>query len=68
MFTFIKRHWVAYLVGALIALALGFGVAYAVGVIGSTPEATRIEQTEAEQEDAETSEDASAETDASSAS
>ena len=63
MFTFIKRHWVAYLVGALIALALGFGVAYAVGVIGSTPEAT-----EAEQEDAEASEDASAETDASSAS
>ena len=68
MFTFIKRHWVAYLVGALIALALGFGVAYAVGVIGSTPEVTRIEQTEAEQEDAEASEDASAETDASSAS
>lgn len=68
MFTFIKRHWVAYLVGALIALALGFGVAYAVGVIGSTPETTRLEQIEAEQEDAEASEDASAETDASSAS
>ena len=49
MFSFIKRHWIVYLVGAVVALALGFALAYAVGVAGSTPEAVRVERNEAEQ-------------------
>lgn len=44
MFSFIKRHWIAYLIGAVAALALGFGLAYAVGVVGSTPEAVHTEE------------------------
>ena len=38
MFSYIKRHWPVYLILALIAIALGFGAAYVVGVKGSTPE------------------------------
>lgn len=38
MFKFIKEHWIAYLIGAVIAIAIGFGASYFVGVIGSTPE------------------------------
>lgn len=38
MFGYIRRHWIAYLLGAILALALGFGAAYAVGVLGSTPD------------------------------
>ncbi len=49
MFSFIKRHRIVYLVGAIVALALGFALAYAVGVVGSTPEAVRVERNEAEQ-------------------
>ena len=37
MFSFIKRHWPVYLILTLIAVALGFGAAYIVGVKGSTP-------------------------------
>ena len=40
MFSYIKRHWPIYLILVLIAIALGFGAAYVVGVKGSTPEST----------------------------
>lgn len=48
MFSFIKRHWIAYLIGAIVAIALGLGLSYFVGVAGSTPEAQRVERKEAE--------------------
>lgn len=32
MFSYIKRHWPVYLILALIAIVLGFGAAYIVGV------------------------------------
>lgn len=50
MFSFIKRHWIAYLIGAIVAIALGFGLSYFVGVVGSTPESERTERSETEQE------------------
>ena len=49
MFTFFRKHWLAYLIGAALALALGFGVAYAVGVVGSTPASLRSEHVANEQ-------------------
>lgn len=50
MFTFIREHWPAYLIGVVIALIVGFGAAYAVGVVGSTPADVRAEHVEGEQE------------------
>lgn len=44
MFSYIKRHWPIYLILTLIAIALGFGAAYVVGVKGSTPETTMNEE------------------------
>ena len=32
MLSFIKKHWIAYLVGATLAVALGFGASYLLGV------------------------------------
>ena len=49
MLSFIRRHWVAYAVGAAIALLLGFGAAWFVGVKCSTPEDIRAERIKAEQ-------------------
>lgn len=49
MFSYIKRHWPIYLILTLIAIALGFGAAYVVGVKGSTPETTMNEEVEQEQ-------------------
>ena len=49
MFSFIMRHWIVYLIGAIVALALGFGLAYFVGVKGSTPEALHFEEINQEQ-------------------
>lgn len=49
MFSFIKRHWPVYLILTLIAVALGFGAAYIVGVKGSTPASTISEEVEQEQ-------------------
>lgn len=47
--SFIKDHWLAYLIAAALAVALGLGAAYVVGVIGSTPDnahtAEQAEQT-----------------------
>lgn len=44
MFSFIRRHWIAYLIGAVVALILGFALAYMVGVVGSTPDAVHTEE------------------------
>lgn len=49
MFSFIKRHWPVYLILTLIAVALGFGSAYIVGVKGSTPASAISEEVEQEQ-------------------
>lgn len=49
MLSFIRRHWVAYAVGAALALLLGFGAAWIVGVKCSTPEDIRAERIKAEQ-------------------
>lgn len=49
MLSFIRRHWVAYAVGAALALFLGFGAAWFVGVKCSTPEDIRAERIKAEQ-------------------
>lgn len=49
MISFIKRHWPVYLILFLLAIALGFGAAYIVGVKGSTPTATLEEQVESEE-------------------
>lgn len=49
MFSFIKRHWPVYLILILIAVALGFGAAYIVGVKGSTPASAISEEVEQEQ-------------------
>lgn len=53
MFSFIRRHWVAYLIGAVIAIVIGLGAAYYVGVIGSTPAAERADRVEREQANSE---------------
>lgn len=50
MGAFIKRHWVAYVAGAVIALLLGFGLSYVLGQRWSTPENVRAER-EAEHEE-----------------
>ena len=49
MLSFIRRQWVAYAVGAALALLLGFGAAWFVGVKCSTPEDIRAERIKAEQ-------------------
>ena len=49
MLSFIRHHWVAYAVGAALALLLGFGAAWFVGVKCSTPEDIRAERIKAEQ-------------------
>ena len=49
MLSFIRRHWVAYTVGAALALLLGFGAAWFVGAKCSTPEDVRAERIKAEQ-------------------
>lgn len=49
MFSYIKRHWPVYLILTLIAVALGFGAAYIVGVKGSTPASAISEEVQQEQ-------------------
>lgn len=49
MFSYIKRHWPVYVILTLIAIALGFGAAYIVGVKGSTPASAISEEVEQEQ-------------------
>lgn len=49
MLSFIKKHWIAYLVGATLAVALGFGASYLLGVKWSTPPEIRAQRIEAEE-------------------
>ena len=51
MISFIRKHWVAYLVGAAIAIVLGFGISVLVGVKGSTPADERAEIVKKESND-----------------
>ncbi len=44
MFKFIRQHWIAYLIGAVVAIALGLGASYLVYIKGSTPASIREEQ------------------------
>ena len=64
MFAFIRRHWVAYVVGAALAVVAGFGLSYMLGQKWYTPPEVRAERVQAEIENqesadqiAETSED-----------
>ena len=50
MLRFIREHWIVYLIGLIVAVALGIGASYAVGVIGSTPESVHSQEVAAEQE------------------
>lgn len=52
MLAFLRRHWLIYLIGAAVAVALGLGASYVVGVIGSTPESVREDQVESEEQQA----------------
>lgn len=64
MFAFIRRHWIAYVIGAALAVVAGFGLSYMLGQKWSTPPEVRAERVQAEIENqesadqiAETSED-----------
>ena len=48
MGSFIREHWLAYLVGAAIAVVLGLGGAYILGVKWSTPQEVREDRIEHE--------------------
>lgn len=49
MFAFIQRHWLAYIIGAAIAVLIGLGASYFLGVKWSTPADVRAAHVEAEQ-------------------
>lgn len=44
MLEYIRRHWIAYLIAAVITVVLGFGASYAVGIVGSTPADAHVEE------------------------
>lgn len=48
MFAFIRRHWLAYVIGIVVAIIVGFGASYIFGIKGSTPESVRAEHVAAE--------------------
>lgn len=50
MRSFIRRHWLAYLIGAIIAVAVGGLAAYVVGVKASTPDDVRQQRIAAERQ------------------
>ncbi|QWT17588.1 hypothetical protein KPC83_07090 [Collinsella sp. zg1085] len=54
MIAFIKKHWRAYLIGALLAIALGAGASIILGIKASTPEDLRQKRIEAERRNSET--------------
>lgn len=64
MFSFIKKHWVFYLVGAIVAVALGFALALFVGAKGSTPENHHADEVVQESVDSPVAQDGAAEGDA----
>lgn len=52
MIEFIKRYWIAYLVGAAVAVLLGAAAAHFFGIKASTPMDQREERILAEKENA----------------
>lgn len=44
MFAFIRRHWIAYVIGAALAVVAGFGLSYMLGQKWSTPPEVRAER------------------------
>lgn len=50
MGSFIREHWIAYLIGAAIAVVLGLGGAYVLGIKWSTPAEVRAQRIEEERE------------------
>lgn len=51
-FSFVKRNWVAYLVGAVLAILLGLGLSFYLGAKWSTPQALKSERVAARQNEA----------------
>lgn len=49
MFAFIKKHWIAYLICAAIAVLIGYGASLFLGARWSTPADLRAQRIEAEQ-------------------
>lgn len=68
MGSFIRRHWLAYIIGAAVAILLGLGVSYFLGVKWSTPDSVRQERVQKEQQDETAADDMAALTDGSSGS
>lgn len=48
MFSFIRSHWKAYLIGFVLAIALGLGAALFLGAKWSTPAEIRADHIKAE--------------------
>lgn len=44
MFRFIRRHWVAYLIGFVLAIVLGFGLSVFVGIKGSSEDTPTVSE------------------------
>lgn len=63
MFQYIREHWIPYLIGAVIAILLGLGGAYALGVKWSTPSDVREQHRAAEQQKIESVENSFEDTD-----
>lgn len=51
MFTYIKEHWLVYLVIAVVAIVVGYGASAVLGAKWSTPENLRQERVKAESSD-----------------
>lgn len=49
--SFIKQHWLAYVIGIAVAVLLGLGMSYVLGAKWSTPENIRQERIAKEQQD-----------------
>ncbi len=52
MLSYLRRHWLLYLILTALAIALGLGASYVVGVIGSTPDSVREERVASEEDHA----------------
>lgn len=52
MLSYLRRHWLLYLILTALAIALGLGASYVVGVIGSTPDSVHEERVASEEEHA----------------
>ena len=59
MIDYIREHWLVYLIGAGVAIALGLSASVVVGIWGTTPSSMHEEEVAVEQERAATSEDTS---------